>query len=354
MAPVALDLDAGHERAQRRPDLPDNAEVDVDAAANRLRADVDLSDAGLRGIEWPIGKIRAEHQQRVAGFHGVIAGGKADQAGHADVVRIVPFDVVLAAHGVNDRRLHRFRELHQFIVRARAAAAAKKRDALSQIDEFRQLAERLVRWRDHGVSRRQSGELWRRRRNSRFQRHVAGNDDDAHAAFQDRPAHRDLKHARHLLGTRHELAIARALLEEALGMSLLEVVRTDLRGGDLRRDRHHRHARALAVEETVDEMQVTGAAAAGADREVAGDMGVGAGGEGCDLFVAHVQPFDPAAPANGVGEAVEAVADDAVDALHARRGENFNHLVGDGLGHRVLLGSKARFRNDRRNRAAKR
>ena len=113
MAPVALDLDAGHERAQRWPDLPDNAEVDVDAAPDRLRTDVDLRDAGLRGIERPIGKIGAEHQKRVAGFHGVIAGGKADQTGHTDVIRVLPLDVVLAAHGVNDWRFHRFGELHQ-------------------------------------------------------------------------------------------------------------------------------------------------------------------------------------------------------------------------------------------------
>ena len=311
----------------------------MDAAPDRLRTDVDLSDAGLRGIERAIGKIGAEHQKRVAGFHGVIAGGEADQAGHADVIRVLPFDMVLAAHGVNDRRLHRFGELHELGVRARAAAAAKKRDALSQVDELRQLAERLVRWRDYRVGRRQSGQLRRGRRNGGFQRHVAGNDDDADATLQDRPAHRDLEHTRHLLGTRHELAIARALLEEALGMRLLEIVRTDLGRGDLRRDRHHRHARALAVEKTVDEVQIAGAAAAGAYGEAAGDMGVGASGEGGDLLVAHMQPFDAAAPANGVGEAIEAVADNAIDPLHSGGGENLDHLVGDGSGHRVLLGS---------------
>ena len=133
-------------------------------------------------------------------------------------------------------------------------------------------------------------------------------------------------------------------------MRLLEIVRTDLGGGDLRRDRHHRHARALAVEKTVDEVQIARAAAAGAYGEGASDMGVGASGEGGDLLVAHMQPFDAAAPANGVGEAIEAVADNAIDPLHARRGENLDHLVGDGLGHRVLLGS-ARQADDKRNRA---
>ena len=248
--------------AQRRSDLPDNAEVDVDAAPDRLRTDIDLSDAGLRRIEWPIGKIRVQHQKRVAGFHGVIAGGKAYQTGHADVIRVLPFDMVLAAQGVNDRLFHCFGELHQLSVRARAAAAAaaEQRDALSQVEKSRELFERLVRRRDRGRGRRQSGQLRRRRRNGGFQRHVAGNDHDADAALQNRPAHRDLEHARHLLGTRHELAIAGAFLEEAIGMRLLEIVRADLGRGNLRCDRHHRNARALAVEQAVDKVQVAGAA----------------------------------------------------------------------------------------------
>ena len=337
MTPVALDLDARHERAERRPDLADNAEIDRNAAPDRLRTDIDLSDARVLGIEGPIGKIRAEHQERVAGFHGVIAGREADQAGHADVVGIVPLDMILAAQRVNDRRLQGFRKLHQFVMRARAAAAAKQRDALGRIDEFRELAERLVGWRDHGLGRREAGELRRGRGNGGFQRDVAGHDDDAHAALEDRPAHRDLEHARHLLGTRYEFAIARAFLEQALGMRLLEEARADLDRGDLRRNRHHRHARALAVEEAVDEMQIARAAAAGADGEVPGDMRVGAGGEGGHFFVAHVQPLHAAMPAHGVGEAIETVADDAVDTAHARRGENLDHLVGDGLGHRFLL-----------------
>ncbi len=242
MTPVALDLDARHERAERRPNLTDNAEIDRHAAPDRLRTDIDLGDARVFGIEGPIGKIRAEHQKRVAGFHGVIAGGEADQAGHADVVRIVPLDVVLAAQGVDDWRLHRFRELHQFIVRARAAAAAKKRYALRGIDEFRELAERLFRRRDDGVGGREASELRRGRGDGGFQQYISRDHHDAHTAFQDRPAHRDLKHARHLLGARYEFAIARTFLEQALGMGLLEEVGADLGGGDLRRDRHHRHA----------------------------------------------------------------------------------------------------------------
>ena len=64
-------------------------------------------------------------------------------------------------------------------------------------------------------------------------------------------------------------------------------------------------------------------------------MRVGAGGEGGDFLVADVQPVDPAMAAERVGEAVEAVADDAVDPSHAGRGEGLDHLVGNGCGHRI-------------------
>ena len=84
------------------------------------------------------------------------------------------------------------------------------------------------------------------------------------------------------------------------------------------------------------------------------DMGVGAGGEGADLLVADMQPFDAAGAAQRVGEAVEAVADDAVDALDAGGGENLDHLVGDGAGQtRHPRVRRCGSRDDRRNRPAR-
>jgi len=57
-------------------------------------------------------------------------------------------------------------------------------------------------------------------------------------------------------------------------------------------ERHDRHAAALAVEQAVDQVEVARPAASGADRELAGEMGFGAGGEGRGLLVAHVDPVD--------------------------------------------------------------
>ena len=48
----------------------------------------------------------------------------------------------------------------------------------------------------------------------------------------------------------------------------------------------------VAVEQAVDQVQVARAAAAGADRELAGEMGLGAGRESRRLLVAGMHPVD--------------------------------------------------------------
>lgn len=75
-------------------------------------------------------------------------------------------------------------------------------------------------------------------------------------------------------------------------MGLLEVVRADLVAGDLCGDGEHGNPRTLGIEETVDEVQVAGPAAAGADRELTGQCGLAAGGEGSGLLVTDVNPFE--------------------------------------------------------------
>jgi hypothetical protein len=46
----------------------------------------------------------------------------------------------------------------------------------------------------------------------------------------------------------------------------------------------------VAVEQTIDEMQVAGPAAAGADRELAGEMGFASGGKRRDFLVPDMNP----------------------------------------------------------------
>src|SRR5262244_4465629 len=118
-----------------------------------------------------------------------------------------------------------------------------------------------------------------------------------------------------------------ALLEQLLRVRLLEIARADFRRRDLGGDCEHRQARAVAVEETVDEMQVAGPAAAGADRKLTGEMGFARGGKRCDLLVPDMNPFDLALMAQRVGQPVETVADDAVNALDSRRQKNLGELI---------------------------
>ena len=76
-------------------------------------------------------------------------------------------------------------------------------------------------------------------------------------------------------------------------------------------------------------MQVAGAATAGADGKLAGQMGLGTGGEGAGLLVPHVHPVDPLHAAQRIGEAVQRIARNAIDAFHAGDLQGFGHQVGN-------------------------
>jgi hypothetical protein len=131
--------------------------------------------------------------------------------------------------------------------------------------------------------------------------------------LRHRDAHRAGQDLRQLLGVRHQLDVVAALLEQALGMGRLEIVDADLAAGDMRGDRQHRHATALAVEQPVDQVQIARPAAARAYRELAGQMRLGAGGKRRAFLVPDVNPVDLAGAAQRVGEAVQRIADDAIE-----------------------------------------
>src|SRR5262249_21106619 len=149
----------------------------------------------------------------------------------------------------------------------------------------------------------------------------------AYAALADRLMDGDVEDARHLIGARDELAIMTAFLEQCFRVRLLEIAAADFGGGDLRGDREHGDPRAVTIEQSVDEVQVAGPAAPRADRELARQMRLGAGRERGDLLVPDVDPLDLSLAPQGVGQPIEAVAHDPVDAFHAGGGERFDELV---------------------------
>jgi hypothetical protein len=64
-------------------------------------------------------------------------------------------------------------------------------------------------------------------------------------------------------------------------------------------------------------MQVAGSAASGANGKVAREVRFGASGESGNFLMPHVNPFDFALMADGIGQTVQAIAHDAVNPLHA-------------------------------------
>src|SRR5512132_3018846 len=100
-----------------------------------------------------------------------------------------------------------------------------------------------------------------------------------------------------------------------------------------RSDAEHGPTRAVAVEHAIDEVQAARPAAPRARREIARQMRLGTGRERGDLLVPDVNPRDLPLPADGVGQPVQAVADDSVDPLDTRSGEGFRELVSQGPSH---------------------
>ena len=98
-------------------------------------------------------------------------------------------------------------------------------------------------------------------------------------------------------------------------MRFLEIAGADLGRGNMRGNREHRHARAVAIEQAIDEVEIARAAAPGADRERAGRCASAPAAKAATSSwrtCSHsILPWRRRA----VGQAVQAVADDAVDTL---------------------------------------
>jgi hypothetical protein len=88
---------------------------------------------------------------------------------------------------------------------------------------------------------------------------------------------------------------------------------------------------------TIDQVQVARTATSGANRETTCDMRIRAGRERGDFLVPDMKPLITAMAAQCIGEAIEAVAYDPIDALNTCRGEGFDHLVCNSACHDILL-----------------
>src|SRR6202030_1218538 len=127
-----------------------------------------------------------------------------------------------------------------------------------------------------------------------------------------------------------------ALPEQRLRMGFLEISGADLGRRYLRCDAEHGHSGAMAIEQAIDEMEVAGSAATGANGEVSRQVRFGPRREGGHFLVPNMDPFDLALAPQRVGQPVQAVAHDTIDTLYAGGGENLRELVGYGSGHVIV------------------
>ena len=79
-----------------------------------------------------------------------------------------------------------------------------------------------------------------------------------------------------------------------LRMRFLKIGEPDFGRRDVSCDRKNGQVTTMAVEQTVNQMQISGAAAARTHRQFSGDGGLAARREGGDLLMAHMHPGDAA------------------------------------------------------------
>src|SRR2546422_589007 len=115
-----------------------------------------------------------------------------------------------------------------------------------------------------------------------------------------------------------------ALRKELFGVGFLKIAAADFRAGNLRGDSEDGHTTAVTVVEAVDQVQITGATTAGADCQASAEMRVRARSKRRRLFMSHVNPLDIVPFAEGIRDAIERVARDAVDSLDASSSQSLH------------------------------
>ena len=118
-------------------------------------------------------------------------------------------------------------------------------------------------------------------------------------------------------------------------MSLLKISAADFAAGNLCGDGQDGNAAAMTVVKAIDQMQVARAAASGANRQLASEMGFGSGGERRRLFMSHLNPLMLLSNANRICNSVERVARNSIDPFHASISKNLYQQFGYCFSHHI-------------------
>src|ERR1700688_187565 len=189
---------------------------------------------------------------------------------------------------MHDWGFQRARECDHLLMSSGATGSGKNRGFLRVVQNSCQLRDFVV-----GRTHRR---LWFRKVQTRpsfdgfSEPDVTGQSYDGNAAPRDRGLYRNLQHAGHLLGLRSQFAVVAALREKMFWVGLLKISAPDFIAWNLRRNSENRNTAAMAVVEPIDQMQVTGTATAGTDRQTPCEMRFRSSSKGCGLFISYMNP----------------------------------------------------------------
>ena len=118
-----------------------------------------------------------------------------------------------------------------------------------------------------------------------------------------------------------------ALREEMFGMGFLKISAADFMAGNLRGDRQHGNAAAVAIVQAIDQVQIARTATPGADCQASREMGFGARSERTGFLVPHVNPLQAPTRVDGIDDPVQRVAGHSINALNARFHEYIHNQI---------------------------
>ena len=251
-------------------------------------------------------------------FIALIAGGEADQAGHADIERVVVLDDTpcRATHGRSAPSVAAPARSPRSCAPAQPApqsrvtcvpAFSSRRQPLQ--DRHRSAASPAARARARPATSRRSG----------FSATSPGITTTATPRCATATRIARVQDLRQLAGIGDQLDIVAAFLEQAFGMRRLEIVDADLAcSGYARRSRAPGTPLRWQSNRPLIRCRLPGpqlpAQTASLPVRCASAPAAKAAPSSCRMWI-HSMRFD--AP-QGIGEAVERIADDAIDPLHAR------------------------------------
>ena len=134
---VFLRLNQRQQRAQHGLTVAGQADLDGAAQTDALRIGVDLDDTGVAGfgVELHVGEAAAGDKERVAGLHGVLGRGGAQQTDAAGGVGAIVGNHRLAEQRLDDRAADFLGQLHHFFNAADGAAPGQDDDLGAGVDD---------------------------------------------------------------------------------------------------------------------------------------------------------------------------------------------------------------------------